>query len=204
MKTLLKVQASLFGAAGHSSQLAERFIEDFRRRHGTVRVVVRDLDADPVPPLTLARLQALGTPAEERTPAQQAVVRSSDVLVEELKGADVIVFAVPMYNFTIPAALHNYFDHIARAGVTFRYTEKGAEGLIKGKQVIVAITRGGLYEKEHSQTAFLREFLSFIGLEDLHFVHAEGLKVGDKTRERSLAAARQDIANLVPPVTAAA
>jgi FMN-dependent NADH-azoreductase len=204
MKTLLKIQASLFGARGQSSQLAERFIEDFRSRHGSVRVVTRDLAADPVPPLTLARFHALGTRYEDRTAEQQAVVRYSDRLIEEIKIADVIVLAVPMYNFTSPAGLHNYFDHIARAGITFRYTESGPEGLIKGKEVVVFVTRGGLHGSDHSQTVFLREFLAFIGLEDAKFVHAEGLAISDESRERSVLAARQEIAKLVPASAAAA
>lgn len=204
MKTILKIQTSLFGASGHSSRLADRFIEDYRERHGQVRVLTRDLAADAVPPLTLERFRALGTGEEDRTPEQQAIVEHSDALIEELTAADVIVLAVPMYNFTIPAVLHNYFDHIARAGITFRYTENGPEGLIKGKQVVVFVTRGGLHGDEHSQTSFLRQFLGFIGLDDPKFVHAEGLAISDESRESGLAAARREIARLMPPMTAAA
>lgn len=200
MKTILKIQASLFGASGQSSRLADRFIEDYRKKHGEVRVVTRELTADNMPVLTLERFQAFGAKPEDRTPAQQAVADFSDGLIAELKAADAIVLAVPMYNFTIPAALHNYFDHIARAGVTFRYTENGPEGLIKGKQVAVFITRGGQYGEDHAQTAFLRQFLAFIGLVDAKFVHAEGLAVSDESREKSLAAARHEIAKMMRPL----
>lgn len=194
MTNVLKIQASLFGDNGHSSRLADHFIDDLRHTHGELRLVTRDLATDPVPPLTLERFQALNTPPEELAPEQQAVVNVSDALIAELQDADVIVFAVPMYNFNIPAGLQNYFDHVARAGVTFRYTENGAEGLIKNKQVAVTIARGGKYGGEdHAQTVFLRQFLSLIGLDDASFFHAEGLVISDESREESLAAARQDI-----------
>jgi FMN-dependent NADH-azoreductase len=203
MKTILKLQASLFGADGQSSKLADRFIEDFRRAHGAIRVVTRDLAAEPVPALTLDRFQAMLANPEDRSVEQQAVVDFSDALVAELKAADVIVFAVPMYNFNIPAALQNYFDHVARAGVTFHYTANGPEGLIKGKQVAVFITRGGNYGEEHSQTAFLRQFLSFIGLDDAMYFHAEGLAISDESREKSLAAVEHAIAETFPLAGAA-
>src|SRR5690606_28882942 len=112
---------------------------------------------------------------EDRTAEQQAVAAESDALIAELRAADVVVLAVPMYNFNVPAQLHNYFDHIARAGVTFRYTENGPEGLIKGKQVHVVVTRGGQYGADHPQTLYLRQFLAFIGLADAKLVLAEGL-----------------------------
>lgn len=204
MKNVLRIQTSLFGANGQSSKLADRFIDDFRKEHGELRVVTRDLAAEPIPALTLERFQALIAKPEERSAEQQSVVDFSDALIAELKAADVIVFAVPMYNFNIPAALHNYFDHLARAGVTFRYTADGPEGLIKGKQVAVVIARGGNYGEDHSQTAFLRQFLSFIGLDDATFFHAEGLAISDESREKSLAAVRHEIAATVRPLASAA
>lgn len=204
MKTLLKIQTSLFGVHGQSSQLADRYIEGLRSHYGAVKVVARDLAANPVPPLTLARFQAFGTPSDDRTPEQQAIVRGSDELIEELKAADIVVLAVPMYNLTVPSALHNYFDHIARAGVTFRYTAAGPEGLIRNKQVFVFVTRGGYYGPEHPHTLYLRQFLSFIGLEDARFVYAEGLAISDEERSQSLDAARAELATLLPPDVAAA
>ncbi|MEX0899499.1 MAG: NAD(P)H-dependent oxidoreductase [Gammaproteobacteria bacterium] len=204
MKTILKIQTSLFGADGQSSQLADAFIANYRKRQPDSAVVVRDLVTDPVPPLTLERFQALTTKVDDRTDAQRAVAAYSDTLIAELNAADVIVFAVPMYNFNIPAGLHNYFDHIARAGVTFRYTENGPEGLIKGKEVMVFVTRGGNYGADHSQSAYLRQFLSFIGLVDARFVLAEGLAISDESREQSLTHARREITRLLRPIASAA
>lgn len=198
MKNVLKIQASLFGANGQSSRLADHFIDDLRNKHGGLRLVTRDLAAEPVPSLTLERFQALNSKPEDRSAEQQAIVDASDALVAELKAADVIVFAVPMYNFNIPAGLQNYFDHVARAGVTFRYTENGPEGLIKDKQVAVFIARGGSYGgADHSQTSFLQQFLSFIGLDDAKYFHAEGLAISDESREKSLEEVRQEITQLL-------
>ena len=126
------------------------------------------------------------------------MVDYSDALIEELRSADTIVFAVPMYNFSVPSTLRAYFDHIARAGVTFRYTATGPEGLIKGKKAYVFITRGGIMSADaDTQTPYLKQFLGFIGITDVEFFHAEGLAYGDEVREKSLGSARQAIANLL-------
>lgn len=204
MKTILKIQTSLFGAAGHSSKLADLFVNDFRKKYGEVRVVTRDLAVEPVPALTLERFQAFGSEPGERTAEVQSILDYSDALIAELFAADVILLAAPMYNFTIPAALHNYFDHVARAGVTFRYTENGPEGLIRDKEVVVLVTRGGNYGADHSQSEHLRQMLAFIGLQNARFVYAEGLAISEESREKSLAAARQEIASFAQPLESVA
>jgi FMN-dependent NADH-azoreductase len=196
MSTLLLVQTSLFGAQGQSSQLAERFVADWRKRTPGGRVIVRDLAEDPAPHLTAGRFQAFSTAPEDRTREQAEAVAYSDALIDELRSADTVVFAVPMYNFSVPSTLRAYFDHVARAGVTFRYTSKGPEGLLKGRRTLVFVTRGGVYaEGVDTQTPYLRQFLGFIGLEP-EFVFAEGLALGEEAREKSLVAARARVADL--------
>lgn len=195
MTNALKIQASLFGANGQSSNLADRYIEDLQKQHGALHLVTRDLSAEPVPSLTAERFQALIAKPEDRSSEQQAVAEFSDTLIAEIKAAEVIVFAVPMYNFNIPAGLQNYFDHVARAGVTFRYTANGPEGLIKDKHVAVFIARGGNYGTDHPHTALLQQFLSFIGLDNARFFHAEGLAISDESRQQSLTTVRKEIAN---------
>ncbi len=196
MKTLLYVRTSLFGAQGQSSQLAERFVADWLVRNPGGRVVTRDLSADPVPHLTAERFQAFSVKREDRTAEQQAAVDFSDMLIDELKAADTIVLGVPMYNFSVPSTLRAYFDHIARAGVTFQYTSTGPEGLLKGRRAYVFVTRGGVYsDAADTQTPSLRLFLSFLGLEP-QFVYAEGLALGEESRSKSLAGARELIADL--------
>ena len=199
MSTLLQINASLAGTDGQSSRLAQRFIADWQAQHPEGRVITRDLSSDPVPHLTAERFQAFLSQPEARTAEQRAHSDYSDALIAELKAADTIVFAVPMYNFSVPSTLRAYFDHIARAGVTFRYTASGPEGLLKGKSTYVFITRGGIYaDAADTQTPYLKQFLGFIGLTDVKFVFAEGLAMGDQTREQSISAAHNAIVELLP------
>ena len=198
MNTLLKINASLFSANGQSSQLTERFAAAWQASHPGSRVVERDLAANPVPHLDGARFMAFLAKPEERSAEQQAVVDFSDALIAELRAADAIVIGLPMYNFGTPSQLKAYFDHIARAGVTFRYTANGPEGLITGKKVYVLATRGGVYAgtPQDSQTAYVRDFLGFIGITDLEFIYAEGLNMGDESKNAALAQAHQSLAAL--------
>jgi len=197
MSTLLYVRTSLYGAQGASSQLAERFIAEWRQRNPGGHVITRDLAADPAPHLTAERFQAFNTRPEDRTPEQQAVVEYSDALIDELRAADTVVLAVPMYNFGVPSTVRTYFDHIARAGVTFRYTSTGPEGLLAGRRAYVFVTRGGVYGGEHdTQAPYLRQFLRFIGIES-EFVFAQGLAMGDESRQKSLAHAHEQISGLI-------
>lgn len=204
MKTLLKVQASLYGADATSSRLADAFVQQWRRENPDGKIVLRDVAAAPLPHLDLARFQSLLAQPSERTPAQQAVVDHSDALIAELLGAETIVFAVPMYNFGVPTQLKAWFDHVLRAGITFRYTEAGPQGLVTGKKAYVFIARGGRYGETHAQTAWLRQILAFIGIEDVEFVHAEGLAIDAATRESALAEARRAIERLARQGRAAA
>jgi FMN-dependent NADH-azoreductase len=129
---------------------------------------------------------------------QQRHVAESDALIDELRRADVLVLGVPMYNFGVPSTLKAYFDHVARAGVTFRYTAEGPVGLLTGKRAFVFATRGGRYAGTDAdlQSAFLRRFLGFIGINDVEFVYAEGLSLGAEQRDQALAAALERIDQL--------
>ena len=143
MKTLLQINTSIFSDGGQSSRLAERFVAAWREANPEGTVVVRDLAKDPVPHIDAGRFGAFLAKPGERTSEQQRVVDYSDALIDELKRADVVVLGLPMYNFGVPSTLKAYFDHVARAGVTFRYTETGPVGLLKGKKVYVFAARGG-------------------------------------------------------------
>jgi FMN-dependent NADH-azoreductase len=122
-------------------------------------------------------------------------VALDDVLIAELQAADVIVLGVPMYNFGIPAQLKNWIDAIARAGVTFRYTEQGPQGLVQGKRVYVALARGGLYRDTpaDTQVPYLKTLFAFLGMEDLRFIYAEGLNMGPDAASRGFAQADADL-----------
>ncbi len=206
MKTLLQIRSSIFSNGGQSSRLAERFVARWRASNPGGRVIVRDLAKEPVPHLDAARFGAFLAKPEERTPAQQAVVDYSDALIGELKRADVVVLGLPMYNFGVPSTLKAYFDHVARVGETFKYTEKGPVGLLTGKKVYVFAARGGMYAgtPNDTQTPFIRTFLSFLGMSDIEFVYAEGLAISEASKQHSLARAEAVIDALVEPELAAA
>lgn len=123
----------------------------------------------------------------------------SDILIKEIREADILVFGVPMYNFGIPSTLKAYFDHIARAGVTFRYTDQGPEGLIDDRPVYILAARGGLYAgtANDTQTPYLRTFLGFLGLKDLRFIYAEGLNMGEAQKAQALSRARQELTSAI-------
>ncbi|WP_374475576.1 FMN-dependent NADH-azoreductase [Zoogloea sp.] len=198
MTTLLKINASLFSTQGQSSQLAERFVAARLAATPDLKVISRDLGAAPVPHLDAARFLSFLAKPEERSAEQQAVVAYSDALIEEIRQADEIVIGLPMYNFGVPSTLKAWFDHIARAGVTFRYTATGPEGLLTGKKVTIFAARGGLYAgtPKDSQTTYVRDFLAFIGITDVEFVYAEGLNMGDESKAAALSAAHGKLAEL--------
>ncbi|HYC41596.1 MAG TPA: NAD(P)H-dependent oxidoreductase [Noviherbaspirillum sp.] len=206
MKTLLQLNSSLFTGNGQSTRLSNEFVAAWRDANPDGKVITRDLAANPVPHLDGQRFGAFLAKPEERTAQQQAVVDFSDALIDELRNADVIALGLPMYNFGIPSTLKAYFDHIARAGVTFRYTENGAVGLLTGKKVYVFAARGGIYQgtPADTQTAYVRDFLAFIGLSDVEFVYAEGLAMGEESKQAGLAKAENVIRQLAAPLRQAA
>lgn len=198
MTNLLQINSSIFSSGGQSSQLADQFVAAWRANQPDTQVVVRDLAQQPLPHLDAQRVLAFFAQPGERTPEQQAFVAESDALIDEIKQAEVIVIGLPMYNFGIPSTLKAYFDQIARAGVTFRYTENGPEGLLTGKKAYIFATRGGVHAGTplDSQTGYVRNFLGFLGIADVEFVYAEGLNMGDLNKEAALAEAKQQIATL--------
>jgi FMN-dependent NADH-azoreductase len=189
MTTLLKLNTSMHGEDASSSRLAADLTAKLLATQPYAELVERDLAADPVPHLTAERFAAFLAKPEQRTSAQHEIAGYSDALIEELQRADTIVLGLPMYNFGVPSTLKAYFDHIARAGVTFKYTETGPVGLLKGKKAFVIATRGGLYAgtARDTQTAYVRDFLAFLGITDVEFIYAEGMAMGQ--RDDALASA---------------
>lgn len=198
MKTLLQIKTSVFSDHGNSSKLANEFVAEWQKHHPDGRVVVRDLGAEPLPHLSAERVQAFFTPPAQRTPGQQAHAEASQELIDELKAADVVVLGLPLYNFGVPSTLKAYFDHLARNGITFRYTANGPEGLLADRKVYVFAARGGLYKDTpaDTQTPFVKTFLNFIGLRDIEFVYAEGLNISEESKRTALESASRQIARL--------
>ncbi len=193
MSTILVINSSAQIENSHTRTLASELVQQLNPQ-GEHRVIERDLAAEPLPHLDGNLIGAFFTPEQQRSEAQAEAVRQSDTLVEELLSSDVLVIAAPMYNFGIPSTLKAWLDHIARVGVTFRYTAEGPEGLVKGKKAYVITARGGVYEGtglDH-QAPHLKTFLGFIGIEDVTFYNAEGMGMDD-AREQALASTREAI-----------
>ena len=201
---ILQLNTSIFSGSGQSSRLADQLVTTLRAQDPAVAVVTRDLAREPIPHLDAERFGAFTS--ANRTPAQQAVIDYSDKLIDELRRADTIVLGLPMYNFGLPSQLKAWFDHIARAGVTFKYTDKGAVGLLTGKKAYVLATRGGLYAgtPADTQTPYVRDFLAFLGITDVEFVYAEGLAISTQVREQAITTAQARIGQLAAPTRLAA
>ncbi|KAB2926552.1 MAG: FMN-dependent NADH-azoreductase [Dechloromonas sp.] len=188
---ILQINASARSAGANSTRLADAITARLLAQHPQATVELRDLAANPHPVLDEPALAALFTPADQRTPEQAARVALDDALIAQVQSVDVIVLGVPMYNFGVPVQLKTWIDAIARAGVTFRYTANGPEGLLQGKKVYVALARGGLYRNTpaDSQTPYLKSVLAFLGMTDVEFVFAEGLAMGTESASRAFAEA---------------
>lgn len=196
---ILQVNSSARTVGSHSTRLANDIVQRLQAANPAAALTVRDLGRNPHPALDEAALQALFTPAEQRSPEQAARVAQNDALIAELEAADVLVMGVPMYNFGVSAALKSWIDAVARAGVTFKYTDKGPVGLLQGKKVYVALARGGLYRDTpaDTQVPYLKSVLGFLGMTDIQFVYAEGLAMGPEAEQKALASAEAQIADVL-------
>jgi len=198
---LLHVDSSILAANSVSRLLSAEIVAAQRQQHAGLDIVYRDLAAEPVGHLSGAHLAA-GQGAAPEAVALQHDLAAGLAALEEFLAADIVVVGAPMYNFAIPSQLKAWIDRLAIAGKTFRYTEKGPEGLAGGKTVIVASSRGGFYGAEapaafldHQET-YLRAVFGFFGIADLTFIRAEGIAMGAEQREKALDTARGDIAKL--------
>jgi len=198
VKTLLQINSSLNSNAGQSSVLTAQFAERWLRANPGGKVIVRDLAANPPAHLTADRFEAFLTAPEDRTDEQTAYAAESDELIRELEAADAVVIGLPMYNFGIPSTLKAWIDHVARAGKTFKYTDKGPVGLLADRPVWLFATRGGSYRNtpRDTQSAYMTHFLNFIGIKNIEFIYAEGLAMGAEARRESLEGAREFIDRL--------
>ncbi len=193
---LLHIDASILGGNSVSRQLSAAIVERLKASTPNLETTYRDITAAPLLHLDGAHLAAAQGAVPESA-AVQADIAASQAALEDFLAADIVVIGAPMYNFTIPSQLKAWIDRILVAGKTFKYSEKGVEGLAKGKRVIVAISRGGLYGPgapaaagEHLET-YLRWVFGFIGITDPEIIIAEGLQMGPEQREKALAGALQ-------------
>lgn len=196
---LLHLDSSILGAHSTSRLLTAEVVEAIKLAEPSVDVTYRDLAAPGALPLDSAVLGARGTPAEQRTPEQAALAAQADAVMAEFLAADTLVIGAPMYNFTVPTQLKAWIDQVAVAGVTFRYTANGPEGLAKGKRAVIVATAGGLHANQPSGQAhvgYLKQVLGFLGITDIRVITAEGLGLGPDARDAALLSARKEIATV--------
>jgi FMN-dependent NADH-azoreductase len=206
--SLLQIDSSPLADASASRQLTAAIVEALRSRRPETKVVHRDLAANPPAHLDGTVLASRFVEADKLTDAQKAEAAVSEELLSEFEAAEIIVLGAPMYNFSIPSQLKAWIDRIAQAGRTFRYTENGPEGLVGGKTVIIASTRGGLYSEgpaaamDH-QEAYLKTVLGFLGITDVRFIRAERLSMGADLRAEAIQTALDAVEGVLPQKLAA-
>ena len=178
----------------YSSRVARSLADKLVSRAPDSTVVVRDLTREPLPHIDDTFAVARNLPPEKLSAVQKASLRLSDSLLKELFAADTIIIAAGMINFGIPSNLKAYIDYILRPGVTFTYSEKGPEGLLKGKKVYFVLARGGVYtegpmQQFNFQDPYLRASLGFIGLTDIEVITVEGVAFGPEVADKAVSAA---------------
>ena len=191
---ILRLDTSVFSEQGSSTRLNKALTEKLEQIYGEVEVRHRDLAREPLPHFSADVIGALQSGAEDRTPVQIKLKALADELIEELLAADILVVAAPMYNFGIPSTLKAWIDYVARAGVTFRYTSNGPEGLVKGKTLYLVTTRGGIHKDQDtdSEIPFLHTYFRFLGITDIRTLYAEGLGMAQKEEQFTAALASID------------
>jgi FMN-dependent NADH-azoreductase len=196
---VLHLDSSILGDASASRQLTRSVVDGLRAAEPEINVVHRDLGSTPIDHLTPEVLATRGTPAELLNVVQMRESRLDAELLRELEWADTLVIGAPLYNFTIPTGLKAWIDRITVAGKTFRYTDKGPEGLLRGKRAIVVATSGGVHGDSPVDTmhvGYLKTLLGFVGITDVEVVRAEGLGMGPEVRAQAMAGARARIASM--------
>jgi len=197
---ILQINSSARSQGSESTRIADAIVAKLSAERNDVQITRRDLAVQPHPMLDEAALGALFTPADQRTAEQAARVALDDALIAEVQAADVLVIGAPTYNFGVTVQLKAWFDAIARAGVTFKYSPTGPVGLLNGKKVFVALSRGGLHKDSPTDTQHmhLSMFLKFLGLDDnVQYVFSEGHGMGAEMVAKAQAAANDQIATIV-------
>lgn len=179
---ILRLTSSFRGEDSMSLQLGNAIVAKYKNQDPNTVVTTRDLVKNEIPHLNGLHFTAFFTPTENHTPDLKSAISYSEEAVNELLANDVVVIDVPMYNFGIPSSLKAWIDHIVRAGITFKYTENGVEGLLKVKKVVLVIASGGIYSdgpmKEFDFTEnYLKKILGFIGITDITTFRVEGTAV---------------------------
>ncbi|KIU44388.1 MULTISPECIES: FMN-dependent NADH-azoreductase [Pseudomonas] len=188
MSRVLIIESSARLQDSVSRQLTRDFTSQWQAANPADQISVRDLALNPVPHLDSHLLGGWMKPEAQRSAEEVQALARSNELTDEVLAADVLVLAAPMYNFTIPSTLKAWLDHVLRAGITFKYTPTGPQGLLTGKRAYVLTARGGIHAGAGSdhQEPYLRQVMAFIGIHEVTFIHAEGLNMGGDFHEKGL------------------
>ena len=192
---VLRIDSSSRTGDSVTRYLTDELIQRLAQQHGNLHVVERDVSQG-LPFINADWVGANYTPAAQRTAHQQQVLALSDRLVEELQQADAIVIGAPIYNFSVPASLKAWIDLVARAGLTFRYSSKGPEGLLANKRAALVMASGGtaIGSAIDFASGYLRHVLGFIGIQEVEIIRAERLMVN---REHSMQKVKREIESTV-------
>ncbi|WP_428609630.1 FMN-dependent NADH-azoreductase [Sedimenticola sp.] len=194
-KRLLHIDSSARLTGSDSRRLSSQFVRQWIDNHPEYQVIERDLVSKPLPHLDETMLAAMMSPTEQHTPEMARIAERINMLIDEFLSADAVVLGVPMYNLGIPSTLKAYIDHIVMAGRTFTYTEKGAVGLVTDKPVFIITARGGVHSGmvTDQQVPYLKTLFNFLGIQQVNFIHSEGLNMGDELRSKGIAEAQAEI-----------
>jgi FMN-dependent NADH-azoreductase len=189
MNNVLVLKSSILADNSQTNQLSDYFVSKLADKN----VVIRDLAANQLPHFDATAATALRS--QPTSAEENALLALSDELVAEIKNADTLIINAPMYNFHIPTQLKSYFDFIARPRVTFQYSEKGPEGLLKGKKAVVLVAFGGFHQNQPTDlvTSYMKAILGFVGITNVQFVYAEGVGFGPEAAEKAQAQAKAEI-----------
>lgn len=207
MNEILCVTSSPRGDTSYSNLVAARVLREIRAVRPHANVTIRDLARNPLPHIDDDFVTATRSVAGARTERQRALLDQSDILVNELIDADTIVIASAMINFSVPSTLKTWIDYVCRPGRTFEYTDLGEQGLLKGRNAILVLARGGVYSgpmngRDHQET-YLRTVLNFLGITDIETIVVEGVALGPYSAEKSLELALRRAGDVVGPLAVA-
>jgi FMN-dependent NADH-azoreductase len=192
MATLLHLDSSPMYGQSVSRELTAAYVNQWKASHAEGAVVVRDLNATNLPPITAAWVGAVYTPPNALSGEQKQLLAFSDTLLAELEAADDYVVGVPMHNFGVPSVLKLWIDQICRVGRTFAYVDGAPKGLLVGKKATFVVATGGIYDAGTQMASFnfvepyLRSVFGFLGVTDTTFVTAGGTMALNHGQDRAM------------------
>jgi FMN-dependent NADH-azoreductase len=196
MSSILLVTSSPRGDESLSTKIANEFVDKLKAKNPGSTVVAHDLGKNPIAHLDTVTTSAIRKPADARNAEEAVAAATSDKLVAELLAADTVVLATGLINFNIYSTLKSWIDNVARAGMTFRYTAEGPEGLATGKKVYIVLSAAGIYSEGPAMAMnhaipYLKTVLGFMGMTDIEVIYVEGTAFGPEAFDKAIASAKE-------------